>query len=152
MHHSKLGPSTSERGHEPPRHVNASAAAMPPAPDTKADARRGSSPERVAPLTDAAIAAAPNRISLEWNRRRRPGGGPSGSRCRPRARESSDKEEERACPQRSCLNRGAVAHHPLARAASAAPSRARARRFGAIEVNAPPLLLIFQHHALASTS
>ena len=34
-------------------------------------------------------------------------------------------------PQRSCLNRGAVAHHPLARAASAAPSRARARRFGA---------------------
>ena len=29
-------------------------------------------------------------------------------------------------PQRSCLNRGAVAHHPLARAASAAPS-ARAR-------------------------
>ena len=30
-------------------------------------------------------------------------------------------------PQRSCLNRGAVAHHPLARAASAAPSRARAR-------------------------
>ena len=32
-----------ERGHEPPRHVNASAAAMPPAPDTKADARRGSS-------------------------------------------------------------------------------------------------------------
>ncbi len=32
---------------------------------------------------------------------------------------------------RSCLNRGAVAHHPLARAASAAPSRARARRFGA---------------------
>ena len=54
-------------------------------------------------------------------------------------------------PQRSCLNRGAVAHHPLARAASAAPSRARARRFGAIEVNAPPLLLIFQHHALAST-
>ncbi len=29
------------------------------------------------------------------------------------------------------LNRGAVAHHPLARAASAAPSRARARRFGA---------------------
>ena len=54
-------------------------------------------------------------------------------------------------PQRSCLNRGAVAHHPLARAASAAPSRARARGFGAIEVNAPPLLLIFQHHALAST-
>ena len=54
-------------------------------------------------------------------------------------------------PQRSCLNRGAVAHHPLARAASAAPSRARARRFGAIEVNAGPLLLIFQHHALAST-
>ena len=36
-------------------------------------------------------------------------------------------------PQRSCLNRGAVAHHPLARAASAAPSRARAseiRRHG----------------------
>ena len=65
MHHSKLGPSTSERGREPPRHVNASAAAMPPAPDTKADARRGSSPERVAPLTDAAIAAAPNRISLK---------------------------------------------------------------------------------------
>ena len=31
-------------------------------------------------------------------------------------------------PQRSCLNRGAVAHHPLARAASAAPSRARARK------------------------
>ena len=30
-------------------------------------------------------------------------------------------------PQRSCLNRGAVAHHPLARAASAALSRARAR-------------------------
>ena len=54
-------------------------------------------------------------------------------------------------PQRSCLNRGAVAHHPLARAASAAPSRARARDFGAIEVNARPLLLIFQHHALAST-
>ena len=34
-------------------------------------------------------------------------------------------------PQRSCLNRGAVAHHPLARAASAAPSRARTRGFGA---------------------
>ena len=32
-------------------------------------------------------------------------------------------------PQRSCLNRGAVAHHPLARAASAAPSRARARNW-----------------------
>jgi len=36
--------------------------------------------------------------------------------------------------QRSCLNRGAVAHHPLARAASAisaAPlARARARGFG----------------------
>ena len=45
---------------------------------------------------DAAIAAAPNRISLKWNRRRRPCGGPSGSRCRPRARESMDKEEERA--------------------------------------------------------
>ena len=35
-----------------------------------------------------------------------------------------------AGPQRSCLNRGAVAHHPLARAASAAPSRAR-EEFGA---------------------
>ncbi len=60
-------------------------------------------PERVAPPTDAAIAAAPNRIEQKWNRRRRPGGGPSGSRCRPRscrrgprARESMDKEEERA--------------------------------------------------------
>ncbi len=32
-------------------------------------------------------------------------------------------------PQRSCLNRGAVAHHPLAGAASAAPlAHARARR------------------------
>ena len=39
-------------------------------------------------------------------------------------------------PQRSCLNRGAVPHHPLARAASAAPSRARTRGFGAIEVYA----------------
>ena len=27
-------------------------------------------PERVAPLTDAAIAAAPNRIERKWNRRR----------------------------------------------------------------------------------
>jgi hypothetical protein len=42
-------------------------------------------------------------FSLKWNRRRRPAGGPSGSRCRPRsgrrgprARESMDKEEERA--------------------------------------------------------
>ncbi len=56
-------------------------------------------PERVAPLTDAAIAAAPNRISLKWNRRRRLGGGASGSRGRPRARESMDKEEEREVPK-----------------------------------------------------
>ena len=37
-----------------------------------------SSPQRRPgrPETDAAIAAAPNRISLKWNRRRRPGGGP----------------------------------------------------------------------------
>ena len=43
---------------------------------------------------------------------------------RPRAGQS---ERCHKPPQRSCLNRGAVAHHPLARAASAAPSRARAR-------------------------
>ena len=47
---------------------------------------------------------------------------------RPRARQS---ERCHKPPQRSCLNRGAVAHHPLARAASAAPSRARTRGFGA---------------------
>ena len=76
---------TSARAPSSPRWRRRPAAAAPP--------RR---PEPVAPLTDAAIAAAPNRISLKWNRRRRPGGGPSGSRCRPRARESSDKEEERA--------------------------------------------------------
>ena len=53
-------------------------------------------------------------------------------------------------PQRSCLNRGAVAHHPLARAASAALARAHAR-IRRERVNAGPLRLIFQHHALAST-
>ena len=76
---------TSARAPSSPRWRRRPAAAAPP--------RR---PEPVAPLTDAAIAAAPNRISLKkWNRRR-PCGGPSRSRCRPRARESSDKEEERA--------------------------------------------------------
>ena len=60
--------------------------------------RRPGGPSGVVPPTDAAIAAAANRIERKWNRRRRPGGGPSGSRCRPRARESMDKEEERATP------------------------------------------------------
>jgi hypothetical protein len=43
----------------------------------------------------------------------------------PRAR-APQSERCHKPPQRSCLNRGAVAHHPLARAASAAPL-ARAR-------------------------
>ncbi len=49
-----------------------------------------------------------------------------------------------APPQRSCLNRGAVAHHRLARAASAAPL-ARARGIGAIKTNAaPPSTQLFE--------
>ena len=52
----------------------------------------------------------------------------------PRAR-APQSERCHKPPQRSCLNRGAVAHHPLARAASAAPL-ARARGFGAIKTNA----------------
>ena len=83
--HPSAAFATSARAPSSPRWRRRPAAAAPP--------RR---PERVAPLTDAAIAAAPNRIERKWNRRRRPGGGPSRSRCRPRARESSDKEEERA--------------------------------------------------------
>ena len=88
-------------------------------------------PERVAPLTDAAIAAAPNRIERKWNWRRRPCGGPSGSRCRPRARESMDKEEERASPPPSSRRQ----RRALARA------RARIRRE---RVNAGHFLLIVQ--------
>ena len=60
-------------------------------------------PEPVAPPTDAAIAAAPNRIERKWNRRRIAGGGRSRSRCRPRARESMDKEEERAASENRSL-------------------------------------------------
>ena len=83
--HPSAAFATSARAPSSPRWRRRPAAAAPP--------RR---PERVAPLTDAAIAAAPNRIERKWNRRRRPCGGPSRSRCRPRARELSDKEEERA--------------------------------------------------------
>jgi len=53
----------------------------------------------------------------------------------PQAR-AGESERCHKPPQRSCLNRGAVAHHRLARAAPPAPSsalrpRARARGFGA---------------------
>ena len=91
--HPSAAFATSARAPSSPRWRRRPAAAAPP--------RR---PERVAPLTDAAIAAAPNRIERKWNRRRRPGGGPSRSRCRPRARESSDKEEERAPLNRWSFN------------------------------------------------
>ena len=58
---------TSARAPSSPRWRRRPAAAAPP--------RR---PEPVAPLTDAAIAAAPNRISEKWNRRRRPVAAPAG--------------------------------------------------------------------------
>ena len=60
-------------------------------------------------------------------RRRRPAGGPSRSRCRPRsyrrgprARESMDKEEERASPVQCDFDR-AVAKDPVPRCARPAP-------------------------------
>ena len=62
---------------------------------------------------------------------------------RPRAPQS---ERCHKPPQRSCLNRGAVAHHPLARAASAAPSRARTRGFGASGLTRVLPVLWRKHH------
>ncbi len=108
---------TSARAPSSPRWRRRPAAAAPP-----------SRPERVAPLTDAAIAAAPNRISLKkWNRRRRPCGGPSGSGCRPRsgrrrprAREAMDKEAEREALVSVRLRR-AVGEDPILRCARPAP-------------------------------
>ena len=128
--HPSAAFATSARAPSSPRWRRRPAAAAPP--------RR---PERVAPLTDAAIAAAPNRIERKWNRRRRPCGGPSRSRCRPRARESSDKEEERATLNRWSFQcrllamtpylaaRGRRPHPSAAFATSArAPSSPRWRR------------------------
>ena len=94
-HHHRHPPRTPEL-HRSPQNRNIS---KKNCSKKKLAKRRPGGPSGVAPLTDAAIAAAPNRIERKWNRRRRPGGGPNGSRCRPRARESMDKEEERAPPR-----------------------------------------------------
>ena len=113
-HHHRHPPRTPEL-HRSPQNRNIS---KKNCSKKKLAKRRPGGPSGVAPLTDAAIAAAPNRIERKWNWRRRPGR-PSGSRCRPRARESMDKEEERAAALPACCDRRVGEADPVPESAAA---------------------------------